>query len=61
MNDELYQESLKLYKDKNDLRGITIENNNLGTIYSSANENQKAFNTYTKNHNLFNLFKRYLP
>ena len=54
---ELYQESLKLYQEINDLRGITIENNNLGTIYSSANENQKAFNTYRENHNLFNLVK----
>ena len=50
---EYYQKSLSIYKEINDLRGITIQNNNIATIFASSGDFQKAFDKYMINYNLF--------
>ena len=50
---EYYQNSLSIYKEINDLRGITIQNNNIATIFASSGDFQKAFDNHMINYNLF--------
>ena len=50
---EYYQNSLSIYKEINDLRGITIQNNNIATIFASSGDFQKAFDKHMINYNLF--------
>ena len=50
---EYYQKSLSIYKEINDLRGITIQNNNIATIFASSGDFQKAFDKYMINYKLF--------
>ena len=50
---EYYLKSLSIYKKINDLRGISIQNNNIATIFTSSGDFQKAFDKYMINYNLF--------
>jgi serine phosphatase RsbU (regulator of sigma subunit) len=50
---ENYQKSLSIYNEINDLRGITIQNNNIATIFTSSGESQKAFDLLMINYKLF--------
>ena len=50
---EYYQKSLSIYKEINDLRGITIQNNNIATIFTSSGESQKSFDLLMINYKLF--------